>query len=88
MSRFLVLLGATLLLWQALRSVVQQIGGEQNRVGPDPRAPEDRPREVTGKLVRCVRCGVHLPQERAILDGGQAYCGESCRAKAPATTAD
>ena len=81
MGRFLVLFSATLLLWHGLRSVVQQIGSTP----PQPRVPTDSPKPVTGKLVRCVRCGVHLPQERAILNDGQAYCGESCRAEAEAT---
>ena len=85
MGRFLVLFGATLLLWHGLRSVVQQIGGEQARAKPQPRVPTDQPTPVTGKLVRCEQCGVHLPQERAILDEGHAYCGESCRAEATAT---
>ncbi len=84
MGRFLVFLGATVLLWQGLRSVVQQIGGTP----PQPRVPTDPPKPVTGKLVRCVRCGVHLPQERAILDDGQVYCGESCRAEAVTASAD
>jgi uncharacterized protein len=27
-------------------------------------------------LVRCARCGVHLPRAEAHLAGGLAYCGE------------
>jgi uncharacterized protein len=29
-----------------------------------------------GDLVRCARCGVHLPRAEAHLAGGLTYCGE------------
>jgi uncharacterized protein len=29
-----------------------------------------------GELVRCARCGVHLPRAEARLAGGLLYCGE------------
>lgn len=30
-------------------------------------------------MVRCVRCGVHLPKRESILAGGEYYCSEAHR---------
>jgi uncharacterized protein len=36
---------------------------------------ENKP-PVEGELVRCARCGVHLPRSEAREAGGALYCGE------------
>lgn len=30
-------------------------------------------------MVRCARCGVHLPRSEAVADGGELYCGAAHR---------
>ncbi len=94
MGRFLVLLGAFVLLWHSFRSVARQISSEASqrpshsgKVDGKPAEEVTVPEEVTGKLVRCAQCGVHVPQERAILDRGQTYCGEHCQAQAAPSSA-
>ena len=41
-----------------------------NRSSPQARAPE------VGELVRCARCGVHLPRSEARQADGLLFCGE------------
>jgi uncharacterized protein len=38
-------------------------------------APQSKPPEV-GDLVRCARCGVHLPRSEARQAEGLLFCGE------------
>lgn len=88
MGRLLVILGAFVLLWYSFRSVARQISNEASQRPPHSGKVDGQPvEEVTGKLVRCAQCGVHLPEERAILDHGQTYCGEHCQAQAAPASA-
>ena len=43
-----------------------------------PSAPQAMKKESLEQqdLVRCARCGVHLPRAEARLAGGRTYCGE------------
>ena len=45
------------------------------RAANSDRAPQARSPEV-GDLVRCARCGVHLPRSEARQADGRLYCGE------------
>ena len=45
------------------------------RAASSDRAPQARSPEV-GDLVRCARCGVHLPRSEARQAEGRLYCGE------------
>jgi len=38
--------------------------------------PGTKPPGEIGDLIRCARCGVHLPRAEARLSGGLLYCGE------------
>jgi len=38
--------------------------------------PRSKPASEIGDLVRCARCGVHLPRAEAREAGGRLYCGE------------
>ena len=40
------------------------------------RDAQAKPPGEIGELVRCARCGVHLPRAEARLAGGLLYCGE------------
>ena len=40
----------------------------------------DNPSQTTSEdMVRCARCGVHLPKSESILAGGEFYCSEAHR---------
>ncbi|MGD9786710.1 MAG: PP0621 family protein [Sulfuricellaceae bacterium] len=39
------------------------------------------PPKVAEDMVRCARCGVHLPRSESILSGGEFYCCEQHRAE-------
>jgi uncharacterized protein len=65
--RFLVLiLVVVLAVWLVRRAL---------RGGNRGQAPESKSPEV-GDLVRCARCGVHLPRSEARQVDGRLYCGE------------
>lgn len=48
-------------------------GRGAQRTAEPPKAPED--------MVRCARCGVHLPRSESLLSGGEFYCCEQHRAE-------
>lgn len=48
-------------------------GQREQRIEQSAKAPEN--------MVRCARCGVHLPRSESILSGGQFYCSEEHRAE-------
>jgi len=65
--RFVVLiLLAVLVVWLIRRALK----------APGPAAQARKPPLEQQDLVRCARCGVHLPRAEARLAGGLAYCGE------------
>jgi uncharacterized protein len=65
--RFLVLiLLVVLAVWLVRRAL---------RAGNRGQAPDRKSPEV-GELVRCARCGVHLPRTEARQADGRLYCGE------------
>lgn len=41
--------------------------------------PPKQPKREVEDMVRCARCGVHLPRSEAIMSGGEFYCGEEHR---------
>jgi uncharacterized protein len=67
MGRVVVLiLLVVLAVWLIRRALRASTGAQQVRKeGPDQQ-----------DLVRCARCGVHLPRAEAREAGGQLYCGE------------
>ena len=65
--RFLVLiLVVVLAVWLVRRAL---------RAGNRSQVPESKSPEA-GDLVRCARCGVHLPRTEARQADGRLYCGE------------
>ena len=66
--KYLVILAVVVLvLWLA----------RAGRGKPVRRTPPDRIEE----MVRCARCGVHLPRSEALPGRGGLYCGEAHRAE-------
>ena len=49
-----------------------------------PRRSEVRPgsgkAELRGEVVRCERCDLHVPEERAVIRGGRTFCSADCAA--------
>lgn len=41
--------------------------------------PPKEPKGEVEDMVRCARCGVHLPRSESILSGGEFYCSEEHR---------
>ena len=65
-----VLVLGAILWWLAARS----------RVRPPDRSQAVRKPEA---FARCAHCGVHLPLNDAVVDGGVAYCSEAHRLAGP-----
>jgi uncharacterized protein len=72
MARFLILL---LLIGVVLWFVFGRSRSRQARQADKPRDPV--------AFATCVHCGVHLPQDDAVMDGGRAYCSEAHRLAGP-----
>lgn len=89
MVRFLLLLLGLFfarILWGAARLFLA--GRRSERVsggGPGPAgssAPSGT--EFRGAVVRCEQCDLHVPEQRAVTDGGRTFCSDACRAAAEA----
>ncbi|OIR18264.1 hypothetical protein GALL_15920 [mine drainage metagenome] len=66
MSRLLFLFAVIIVVYLLLRSYRRQ----------SPR--QDAPASAE-EMVRCVKCGVHLPKSESILAGGNFYCSDEHR---------
>lgn len=52
----------------------------QRRMPRPPAGPRGAPRaSLPEPMVRCARCGVHLPQSQALSHDGHSYCCEAHR---------
>jgi uncharacterized protein len=72
---FLLLAVAAYVAWQWLR--------RGNLAG---RSSDARPRvELPQQMVRCARCGLHLPQQDALPAGDQFFCSEEHRRSGPSS---
>ena len=75
MGKLLSWVVLSLLVWLAWRIlVIVRRRSQAQRSRSLPEAPE-----VTEPVVRCDRCGVHVPRSEAIEEGGRHYCSESHR---------
>jgi uncharacterized protein len=52
--------------------------------GPAPRSTSAPPELDAAPMVRCAQCGVHVPRDRALIEGQQWYCTEAHRLQGPA----
>ena len=66
MSRLLFLLAVVIVVYLLLKSYRRQLPKQD-----EPASPEE--------MVRCVKCGVHLPKSESILAGGNFYCSDAHR---------
>ena len=74
MIRFLQILLAFVvvrILWGFVRSLFRR---PENPV-PPPRAGRT---EERGRVVGCERCGLHVPEERAVVRDGRTFCSDAC----------
>ena len=66
MSRLLFLLAIVAVVYLLLRSMRRQ-------------APKQDVSGSAEEMVRCAKCGVHLPKSESILAGGEFYCSDAHR---------
>lgn len=66
MSRLLFLLAVAIVVYLLLRSFRRQ-------------APKQDVSDSSEEMVRCAKCGVHLPKSESILAGGNFYCSDAHR---------
>jgi uncharacterized protein len=67
MSRLLFIFAVIAVVYWLLKSY-----GKQS-------ARQDTPAATSEDMVRCTRCGVHLPKSESILAGGKFYCSDAHR---------
>jgi hypothetical protein len=87
MGRLLELILFGFLLWLAYEGLKARVraffssGPPRPAQRPPGGPPKARPEET---LVRCARCGTHVPRSRALAKvgstGSDLYCSERCRA--------
>ncbi|MCG5501007.1 PP0621 family protein [Ectothiorhodospira lacustris] len=46
---------------------------------PRPEHPGKLSQKTTGKMLRCHYCGLHIPEEESLWEGGKPFCSESHR---------
>lgn len=81
MTRLILLLGLILVLWYLVESRLRRLRRRFEATHRE-RSSIKRPAEATAPtelLVRCERCGTYVPQSRARLADGVAYCQPACR---------
>lgn len=66
MSRLLFLLAIFIVVYLLLRSYRRQ-------------SPRQNTLDASEEMVRCAKCGVHLPKSESILAGGNFYCSDAHR---------
>ncbi len=66
MSRLLFLLAVIIVVYLLLKSFRRQ-------------APKQDVAASVEEMVRCAKCGVHLPKSESILAGGNFYCSDAHR---------
>lgn len=67
MSRLIFLLAIVAVVYWILRSYRKQT------------PPGPSPHKTAEEMVRCVRCGVHLPKSESILANGEYFCCDAHR---------
>ncbi|WP_418287992.1 PP0621 family protein [Melaminivora suipulveris] len=72
MMKYLVLAAVIAVVWALWRS------GQRRPPPAAPRAGKRQP-DAPEAMVRCARCGVHLPQSQALLEDGRSYCCDAHR---------
>ncbi|WP_018232365.1 PP0621 family protein [Thioalkalivibrio thiocyanodenitrificans] len=68
--RILFLIAAVVLVFLIVRTLVRKPLGHSR--------PEKRPLP-SGNMVRCDYCGLHVPDEEALLSDGRRYCSQEHR---------
>ncbi|MEY3200571.1 MAG: hypothetical protein RIR70_121 [Pseudomonadota bacterium] len=63
------------LLMLALAMLLLRVLGKSSK-RPDAEKPVNPPVE---RMVSCARCGLHVPQSEAVVDGDRFYCCETHR---------
>jgi uncharacterized protein len=70
-GKLLLILAALILVYAVVKAYQ---GRSRRREGPpSPRGP------AAEDMVRCARCGVHLPRSESLMSGGEFFCSEEHR---------
>ena len=75
MGKLLLILAALVLVYAIVKAYQ---GGARRRAGP----PSQRG-PAAEDMVRCARCGVHLPRSEGLMSGGEFFCSEEHRRQRP-----
>ena len=71
MGKLLLILAALVLVYALVRAYQ---GAARRRGGP----PSPRG-QAAEDMVRCARCGVHLPRSEGLMSGGEFFCSDEHR---------
>jgi uncharacterized protein len=63
-----------LIVWLVIYMVKRALGNRQ--IEREEKKPQQQASE---KVVRCARCGLHVPQSQALRDGDRFYCSPEHR---------
>jgi len=74
MAQLIRLAVLALVIWLVIRLIQNAY---QRAAARTKRRSPARARAATGTMVRCAHCGVHLPREDAVTEGGDFYCSRA-----------
>ena len=69
MTKLLLLVAVAGVVYALLRNYQRAIARQQDQA-----ATPEQPRVVAEDMVRCERCGVHLPRSEGFLSQGRYFC--------------
>lgn len=78
MAKLLLLVVVVGIVYALLRNYQRAIARQQ-----DQPPASDQPRAVAEDMVRCERCGVHLPRSEGFLSQGRYFCTDDHRNLGP-----
>ncbi len=84
MVRFLVLAGLVVLAVWLVRRALRAPDAAGAAAKGAPQAGRGAAAAEAGELVRCERCGLHLPRAEATARDGRVFCGEEHARLGPA----
>ena len=76
--KLLLLVAVAGVVYALLRNYQRAISRQQDQT-----STSDQPRAVAEDMVRCDRCGVHLPRSEGFLSQGRYFCTDDHRKLGP-----
>ena len=78
MAKLLLLVVVVGIVYALLRNYQRAIARQQDQA-----SAAEQPRAVAEDMVRCERCGVHLPRSEGFLSQGRYFCTDDHRKLGP-----